>query len=183
MNRIFAALALPALLLAAMPADAHECDIDHEVKTIDGQTVDLHEYEGKVLLIVNVASKCGYTPQYEGLQALHEKYKDQGLVVLGFPCNQFGGQEPGTEAQIAEFCKANYGVTFPMFGKVDVNGKNADPLFKELTAKTAAPAGDGKVSWNFEKFLINREGNLVGRYKSKTKPTGEELTGEIEKLL
>ena len=183
MNRIFTALALPALLFATMPADAHECDINHTVKNIDGESVDLHDYEGKVVLIVNVASKCGHTPQYEGLQALYEKYQDKGLVVLAFPCNQFGGQEPGSESEIAQFCKANYGVTFPMFSKVDVNGKNADPLFKDLTAKAAQPAGDGKVSWNFEKFLVDREGNLVGRYKSKTKPMSDELTAEIEKLL
>lgn len=136
---------------------------------IKGKDVSLQVYAGKVLLIVNVASKCGHTPQYAELEALYKKYKAKGLVVLGFPCNQFGGQEPGTEQAIADFCKLNYGVTFPMFAKVKVNSKDAHPLFKWLKTKAPGLLGTEAVKWNFTKFLVDSSGEKVTRYASKTK--------------
>ncbi|CAM4182838.1 glutathione peroxidase [Bacillus manliponensis] len=150
-------------------------------KTITGEEVSLRKYEGKVLVIVNVASKCGFTPQYKGLQALYEKYEKEGLEILGFPCNQFGAQEPGNEEEITSFCELNYGVTFPMFAKVGVNGKNAHPLFTYLTEQAPGILGMKAVKWNFTKFLVDREGNVVNRFAPQTKP--EELEKEIEKLL
>ncbi len=161
-------------------ADEHECALNFKAKNIDGKTVDLEDYEGNVVLIVNTASQCGLTPQYTGLQEMYEKYKDKGFVVLGFPCNQFGRQEPGTEAEIKEFCSTNYSVTFPMFSKIDVNGENAAPIYKYLTSKDAKPAGKGEISWNFEKFLIDREGNLVNRFEPRTKPSDPELVKALE---
>ena len=161
-----AALTLP--FLAPMSADAAAPALDFKMTTLDGKTVDLEEaYAGKVVLIVNVASRCGYTPQYEGLQELYEQHKDDGLVILGVPCNQFGGQEPGTASEIAQFCQSNYGVTFPMLSKVDVKGDSAAPLYEYLTSN-ANPSGD--VSWNFEKFLIGRDGTIKGRFGSGTAP-------------
>ena len=160
-----------------------ECALDHKVKDIDGKEVNLHDYEGKVVLVVNVASRCGYTSQYAGLEALYKKYEDKGLVVLGFPCNQFGSQEPGSNADVKSFCKSKYGVTFPMFSKIEVNGPGADPFYKGLTSADAKPKGKGSVRWNFEKFLLDREGNVVGRYGSGTTPMGEELTKAIESAL
>jgi len=150
------------------------------MKSLDGKDVDLSKYQDKVLLIVNTASKCGATPQYKDLQALHEKYKDQGLVVLGFPCNQFGAQEPGSALQISEFCTKNYGVTFDMFNKIDVNGKDADPLYKYLTSQKTKPKSAGPVSWNFEKFLINRDGEVAARFATRVNPQSEEVTEAIE---
>lgn len=164
-------------------ATEHVCALNFEAKTIDGEAVDLHDYEGKVVLIVNVASRCGLTPQYAGLQSLYEKYQEKGLVVIGFPCNQFGGQEPGSEADIKQFCSTKYDVTFPMMSKVDVNGSGACDLYKMLTTTAAEPAGKGPISWNFEKFLIDREGNLVNRFSPRTKPTDEELVAAIESQL
>lgn len=154
---------------------------DFTVKSITGEDVPLSIYKGKVLLIVNTASKCGFTPQYKGLQELYDKYKDQGLVVLGFPCNQFGGQEPGSEQEIASFCERNYGVTFPMFAKIDVNGDNAHPLYQYL--KSAAPGilGSKAIKWNFTKFLVDKNGNVVERHDSMTTP--EKLEDEIKPLL
>lgn len=154
-----------------------------EMKTLDGKPVDLSQYQGKVVLIVNVASKCGLTPQYEQLQALHEKYKDAGLAVLGFPCNQFGKQEPGTADEIQQFCSANYGVTFDMFSKIDVNGDDAAPLYKYLTALDAQPKGSGDISWNFEKFLIDRSGNVIARFAPRTRPDDKEVLALIEQSL
>ncbi|TWU15831.1 glutathione peroxidase [Planctomycetes bacterium Poly21] len=181
-------LALGCFMTAPLSAadatsDEPHCSLDFKAKTIDGKTVDLEDYEGKVVLIVNVASKCGYTKQYDGLEDLYKKYKDQGLVVLGFPSNEFGGQEPGTNADIKEFCTAKFGVTFPMMSKIEVNTPQASDLYKHLTSQTAPPAGTGPVKWNFEKFLIGRDGQLVNRYRSATKPSDEELTSEIEKQL
>ncbi|WP_369899903.1 glutathione peroxidase [Bacillus manliponensis] len=150
-------------------------------KTITGEEVSLRKYEGKALVIVNVASKCGFTPQYKGLQALYEKYETEGLEILGFPCNQFGAQEPGNEEEITSFCELNFGVTFPMFAKVDVNGKNAHPLFTYLTEQAPGILGMKAVKWNFTKFLVDSEGNVVNRFAPQTKP--EELEKEIEKLL
>ena len=151
-----------------------------EVKKIDGTAVDLAKYKGKVVLVVNVASRCGYTPQYTGLQKLYETYKDKGLVVLGFPANEFGGQEPGSDTDIATFCSSKYGVTFDMFSKVVVKGPNKSPLYKSLTESATPP---GEVSWNFEKFLIGRDGAIVGRYKSAVAPEDTKLTGAIEAAL
>lgn len=156
---------------------------DFKVKTITGEEVSLEDYKGKTILIVNVASKCGYTRQYSEMQAAYEKYKDRDFVVLGFPCNQFGGQEPGTEAEIMQFCKDNYGVSFPMFAKLDVKGAEADPLFKYLSGLETTPKAAGDISWNFEKFLINAEGEVVGRYKSAVSPTGKEMQEQLESLL
>jgi glutathione peroxidase len=152
-----------------------------EVKTIDGRNIALSEYAGRVLLIVNTASKCGFTPQYAGLERLYGKYRDQGLVVLGFPCNQFAGQEPGSEAEIASFCSLNYGVTFPMFAKIDVNGPNAHPLYRLLKRKKSGFLGSGAVKWNFTKFLVDREGNVVKRYGPAVKP--EKIEKDILRLL
>jgi len=156
---------------------------DFKVKNIKGEDVSLADYKGKTVLIVNVASKCGYTRQYAEMQAAYEKYKDRGFVILGFPCNQFGGQEPGSEQEILQFCQANYGVEFPMFSKLDVKGGSADPLFKYLSALETEPKGAGDISWNFEKFLIDGEGKVIGRYKSAVSPTGKEMVDLLEKLL
>ncbi len=154
---------------------------DMEVKTIDGKAKKLSAYAGKALLVVNVASKCGFTPQYTGLEALWRKYRDRGLVVLGFPCDQFGHQEPGNEEEIRSFCSLKYDVTFPMFAKVDVNGENAHPLFRHL--KKAAPGllGTEAVKWNFTKFLVDPAGEKVTRFAPSDTP--ESLEKDVEKLL
>ncbi|HDX9653187.1 glutathione peroxidase [Bacillus wiedmannii] len=154
---------------------------DFSAKTITGEEKSLQDYEGKALLIVNVASKCGFTPQYKGLQEVYDKYKDQGLEVLGFPCNQFGGQEPGTEADITSFCELNYGVNFPMFAKVDVKGDKAHPLYTYMTEQAPGLLGMKAVKWNFTKFLIGKDGKVVGRFAPQTKPVDLEV--EIEKVL
>ncbi|MBO0991845.1 glutathione peroxidase [Bacillus sp. SD088] len=153
---------------------------DFSAKTIDGKDKPLADYKGKVLLIVNTASKCGFTPQFEGLQKLYEMYKDQGIEVLGFPCNQFSNQDPGTDAEISNFCQANYGVSFQMFSKIDVKGENAHPLFVYLT-KEAKGMVTNQIKWNFTKFLIDKNGEVVDRFAPQTKP--ESLEKEIEKLL
>ena len=150
-----------------------------KVRTIDGQEKSLSDYKGKVLLIVNVASKCGYTPQYEGLEKIYEKYKDRGFEILAFPCNDFGGQEPGSNEEIQSFCKTNYNVTFTLFDKVKVLGGEKSELYSRLI--NFEPSGD--ISWNFEKFLIDKNGNVTGRYKSKVKPESDELTSAIESKL
>lgn len=147
---------------------------DIPVKSIDGDETTLTSYRGKVLLIVNVASKCGFTPQYEGLEKLYEKLKDRGLVVLGFPCNQFGGQEPGGEDQIKSFCSLTYGVTFPMFAKVDVNGPSEHPLYAFLKAQKGGLLGFDAIKWNFTKFLVDRNGIVIGRYAPTTTPSSLE---------
>lgn len=149
--------------------------------TIGGKEISLADYKGKVVLVVNTASKCGFTPQFAGLEAIYEKYKDRGFVILGFPCNQFGAQEPGTADQIQEFCQLNYGVKFPMFGKIDVNGKDAHPLFKFLTSEKPGILGTEMIKWNFTKFLVDKEGNPVKRYGSNTEP--KDIAPDIEKLL
>ena len=161
----------------------HQCALDFKMNDIDGKQVDLEDYEGNVVLIVNTASQCGLTPQYAGLEELYGKYKKKGFVVLGFPCNQFGSQEPGTEAEIKQFCNSRYNVSFPMFSKINVNGDDATPLYKYLTSKDVKPAGKGNVSWNFEKFLIDREGNLIHRFAPPTKPSDAELVKAIEAQL
>jgi glutathione peroxidase len=153
------------------------------MESLDGKQIDLSKYHGKVVLIVNVASKCGLTPQYEQLQKLYDKYSGQGLAILGFPCNQFLGQEPGTSEQIAEFCKKNYGVSFDMFGKVDVKGENAADLYKLLTSLDTTPTGAGDISWNFEKFVLDKDGFVVGRFGPRTKPDAPEVVALIEEQL
>lgn len=156
---------------------------DFKMKDIDGKDVKLKKYKGNVLLVVNTASKCGYTPQYESLQATYAKYKDRNFYVLGFPANNFGSQEPGTEKEIKEFCESKYKVTFPMFAKISVKGADQDPLYAYLTSKETNPEFGGDVSWNFNKFLIDRKGKIVGRFTSKQKPDGPEVTQAIEKYL
>ena len=155
---------------------------DIDLRTLDGKPTSLAEYEGEALLIVNVASKCGLTPQYAELQALHEKYADRGFAVLGFPCNQFGAQEPGSAEQIREFCSTSYGVTFPMFEKLNVNGPDRHPLYTQLTAVADANGEAGDVQWNFEKFLVTPDG-AVRRFRPKTKPSDPALTQAIEAAL
>ncbi|SAK62665.1 glutathione peroxidase [Caballeronia catudaia] len=150
-------------------------------ETLDGATVDLDTYRGKVLLIVNTASECGFTPQYKGLQEVYQQFAARGFEVLGFPCNQFGKQEPGDAAQIGSFCEKNFGVTFPMFAKIEVNGANAHPLYKYLKDKEPGLLGIEAIKWNFTKFLVDREGNVVKRYAPQTKP--DAITDDIEKLL
>ncbi|MBC8875368.1 MAG: glutathione peroxidase [Planctomycetes bacterium] len=150
------------------------------VKSLDGKEVDLSKYQGKVVLFVNVASKCGLTPQYEQLQALHDKYAEKGLAILGFPCNQFIWQEPGTAKQIESFCRVNYGVKFDMFAKVEVKGDGACDLYKTLTALDTKPVGPGKISWNFEKFVVGRDGEVVARFSPRTKPDDPEVLKVIE---
>ncbi|MFM8705626.1 MAG: glutathione peroxidase [Planctomycetia bacterium] len=168
--------AVAALFSTAARAD-QASPLAGTVKKIDGSEVDLSTYKGKVVLIVNVASRCGYTGQYAGLQKLYDAYKDKGLVVLGFPANEFGAQEPGTDGEIAKFCSSKYGVTFDMFSKIVVKGPGIAPLYKSLT-ESADPKGD--VGWNFEKFLIGRDGKIVGRYKSGVSPDDATLKATIE---
>ncbi|MEP6705058.1 MAG: glutathione peroxidase [Acidobacteriota bacterium] len=153
------------------------------MRDIDGKDVKLKKYKGNVLLVVNTASKCGYTPQYDGLEATYEKYHDKGFYVLGFPANNFGGQEPGTEKEIKEFCTSKYKVTFPMFAKISVKGEDQDPLYAFLTSKETNTAFAGDITWNFNKFLIDRKGNVVARFSSKDKPDSEAVTQAIEKYL
>ena len=154
---------------------------DYDVETTQGKTRSLSDYKGKTLLIVNTASKCGFTPQFKGLQALYDKYKDQGLEILGFPCNQFGNQDPGSNEEIVEFCSLNYDVEFPMFAKLEVNGSGAHPLYKHLRTEAPGLLGTTGVKWNFTKFLVDSEGNVVDRYSPKTTPA--ELEDAIESLL
>lgn len=152
-----------------------------QAKSLQGQEVDFSQYKGKVILVVNTASKCGFTYQYEGLQALHDKYHSAGLVILGFPCNQFGEQEQGNEGEISEFCQLNYGVSFPMFAKIEVNGPNTHPLFAHLKSAKPGFLGSQKIKWNFTKFLINRDGEVVERFGSITKP--QAIEAKIKALL
>ncbi|HXG28101.1 MAG TPA: glutathione peroxidase [Nevskiales bacterium] len=154
---------------------------DFKAKTIDGKEQSLAEYKGKVMLVVNTASKCGFTPQYKGLEALYRKYKDKGLVVLGFPCDQFGHQEPGDENEIKNFCSLNYDVSFPMFSKIEVNGPNAHPLYKHLKGEKPGVLGSEAIKWNFTKFLVDKSGKVVKRYAPTDKP--ESLAKDVEKLL
>lgn len=174
-------LAAPALAQADPPAeDAAEAPNVHafEVETLRGEAVKLDKYRGKVLLIVNTASRCGLTPQYEGLQALYEEHRERGLVVLGFPCNQFGAQEPGTAQEIETFCRERFEVSFPLFAKVEVNGEGAAPLWRWLTARKG-----GAIRWNFTKFLIGRDGEVVERFEPKTAPDAEALREALERAL
>lgn len=174
-------LLVAVLIFQVISACAAESIYDLSLKDIDGKDTSLKPYQGKVMLIVNVASKCGFTPQYTALEALHQKYKDRGLVVLGFPCNQFGGQEPGTDAEIKQFCSSKYNVTFPMFDKIEVSGASRHPLYVMLAGRESPFAGD--IGWNFTKFLIGRDGKILNRYGSKVKPDSEEVTKAIEAAL
>jgi len=153
------------------------------VKSLSGQPVDLGKYQGKVVLVVNTASFCGNTPQYKGLEELHQKYSGQGLAVLGFPANEFGKQEPGSDKEIAEFCEKNYKVSFDMFSKIVVKGAGQSPLYKWLTSKETNPEHAGDVTWNFEKFLISRDGSVIARFKPGTDPTDDEVVQAIEQAL
>jgi glutathione peroxidase len=154
---------------------------EFSAKTIDGKSRKLGDYKGKVLLVVNTASQCGFTPQYKGLEAVYRKFKDRGFAVLGFPSNQFGEQEPGSDSDIAEFCEMNFGVSFPLFSKVDVNGDGAHPLFKYLTAAKPGVLGSEAIKWNFTKFLVGKDGKVIARYAPTTKP--EDLAKDIERAL
>ena len=187
-------LTVLAAALVAAPGSASAADkkketkdvpaaLNFKVKDIDGKEVDLSKYAGDVVLVVNVASRCGYTPQYKDLQALHEKFHEKGLKVLGFPCNQFGKQEPGSEEDIKEFCDSTYGVKFDMFSKIEVNGEGRAPLYAYLTSKDAAPKDPGDVKWNFEKFLIGRDGKVIARYRSPVKPTDKKVVEAVESAL
>jgi glutathione peroxidase len=161
-----------------------ESVFDFEAETPDGTPKKLADFRWKVLLVVNTASQCGFTPQYAGLEKLYETYKDRGLVILGFPCNQFGAQEPGSAAEIGAFCQKNYSVSFPMFAKIEVNGASTHPLYRYLKKEKPGffgPLGGGGIKWNFTKFLVNRQGQVVARYAPSTKP--QSLAGDIEKLL
>jgi glutathione peroxidase len=157
--------------------------LDVTMTSIEGQQINLNTYLGKVVLIVNVASRCGYTPQYEGLQSLHERYAGQGLAILGFPSNDFGGQEPGSNAEIIEFCQANYGVEFDMFSTIAVKGPNKVPLYDFLTSAETNPVSSGEVEWNFEKFLVSREGEILERFRSPVEPESGDMVSAIEDAL
>ena len=155
--------------------------LDFKIHSLQGQPVDLKQYLGKVVLIVNTASHCGFTPQYQGLEQVYQQFKDQGAVVLGFPCNQFGKQEPGTGQEIGDFCEKNYGVSFPLFEKIDVNGDHAHPLYQHLKAQAPGLLGTEAIKWNFTKFLIKKDGTVFKRYAPQTTPA--DLVGDIEELL
>lgn len=172
---------MTALSLSLSPALAADSLYDVPLKDIDGKATTLKPYQGKVLLVVNVASKCGFTPQYAGLEALYKKYAGQGVVVCGFPCNQFGGQEPGSPAEIKQFCTDKYDVTFPMFDKIEVNGAQRHPLYVMLAGPGSPFPGD--IRWNFTKFLIGRDGKILARFDSKVKPDSAELTKALEAAL
>jgi len=163
--------------------DQEQSVLRFKMDSLSGEEVDLARYAGKVVMIVNVASKCGYTSQYQQLQEMHEKYSDQGLAILGFPCNQFLWQEPGSAEEIQQFCQLNYGVTFDMFAKVEVKGKGASELYRLLTSLETKPKGAGKIGWNFEKFIVDRRGFVVARFGAGTKPDAPEIVSIIESEL
>jgi glutathione peroxidase len=156
---------------------------DFTMKDAGGRDVKLEQFRGKVVMLVNVASKCGYTPQYDGLQKIYEQYKDRGFVILGFPANNFGAQEPGTNDEIVEFCRINYGVKFPIFSKISVKGEDKHPLYKYLTERETNPNFSGEIKWNFNKFLIGRDGKIIARFESADKPEDAKVTGAIEQAL
>jgi len=172
---------LATMITTTFSIHAADSLYDIPLKDIDGKDATLKPYQGKVLLVVNVASKCGFTPQYAALEAVYKKYQDQGLVVCGFPCNQFGSQEPGTDAEIKQFCTSKYEVTFPMFDKLEVNGANRHPLYVALAG--ADSPFPGNIRWNFTKFLIGRDGKILNRFDSKVKPDSPELTQAVEAAL
>src|SRR5579859_4596497 len=183
-----ASLAAVAMITVAygalMAAGASGSSVyDFTLPSIDGDATPLSSYKGKVVLLVNVASRCGFTPQYSALESLYEKYRDQGFVILGFPANNFGAQEPGTNAEIKTFCSSKYNVTFPMMSKVSVKGDDTTPLYQYLTDKSANPSTGGDIQWNFTKFLIGRDGQIVARFEPKVTPDSPEVTSAIEKAL
>lgn len=177
---LFAGVAITMTAGSIPAAEKVSPVLNHKVKSIKGDEVDLSKYQGKVLLVVNVASRCGATPQYEQLESLNAKYKEKGLAVLGFPCNQFGAQEPGTEDDIVKFCQSKYKVSFDMFAKINVNGAEASPVYKTLTQKETDPKFAGDIKWNFEKFLIGRDGSIVARFGTGVKPDAPEVVKAIE---
>ena len=191
MTRLSMVLALAMSTASAVCGLAQDDESDKKappalkftMKSIDGDDVELAKYYGDVVLVVNVASKCGLTPQYEGLEKLHDKYAEKGLSILGFPCNQFNKQEPGTEQQIKAFCRTKYDVSFDMFSKIEVNGDHRCPLYRLLTKTDTKPQGAGDISWNFEKFLVDRQGNVIARYAPKTEPNDKEFVKAIETAL
>jgi glutathione peroxidase len=174
---------LAALLLLSATAFAASSLYDFTMPALNGSPTPLGGFKGKVVLVVNVASQCGYTPQYEGLQALYVKYKDQGFVIAGFPANNFGGQEPGTNEEIGAFCKSKYGVTFPMFSKISVKGADKAPLYQFLTDKSANPKTGGEIQWNFTKFLVDRQGKVIQRFEPAVEPQSKELVSAVESTL
>jgi glutathione peroxidase len=180
MLKTLAVLAAGAILMAAGASAASV--YDYTLNSIDGKPTPLASFKGKVVLLVNVASRCGYTPQYTGLEALYEKYKDQGFVIVGFPANNFGAQEPGTNEEIKTFCKSKYSVTFPMMAKVSVKGDDTTPLYQFLT-KSANPATEGEIKWNFTKFLVDKDGNVIARFEPKVTPEDPALVSAVEKAL
>ena len=181
MLRFVALLFAFSTMFAATPSPKGVYDFT--LDSIDGQPVSLSSYKGKVLMLVNVASKCGYTPQYTGLEKLYEQYKDKGLVIVGIPANNFGGQEPGTNEEIKTFCSRTYNVTFPMMSKVSVKGDDKTPLYQYLTDSTANPKTGGDIQWNFTKFLVGPEGQIIARFEPKVTPDSPEVTGAIESAL
>jgi glutathione peroxidase len=181
MHKIFFAFALGLTGVALMSAAPDVYGF--KLNTIDGETTSLAEYKGKAILLVNVASKCGYTPQYEALEAMYKKYKDRGLVIVGVPANNFGGQEPGSNQEIKEFCSRTFHVTFPMMSKVSVKGQDEAPLYKFLTTGQANPAVAGDIKWNFTKFLVDRNGKVVARFESGVTPDANEITTAVEAAL
>ena len=174
---------LATLLFLSVTAFAASSLYDFTMPSLNGAPTPLAGFKGKVVLVVNVASQCGYTPQYEGLQALYAKYKDQGFVIAGFPANNFGGQEPGTNEEIGAFCRSKYGVTFPMFSKISVKGGDKAPLYQFLTDKSANPKTGGEIQWNFTKFLVNREGKVIQRFEPAVEPQSKELVSAVESTL
>jgi glutathione peroxidase len=174
---------LAALLFLSATAFAASSLYDFTMPALNGSPTPLTGFKGKVVLVVNVASQCGYTPQYEGLQALYTKFKDQGFVIAGFPANNFGGQEPGTNQEIGAFCRSKYGVTFPMFSKISVKGADQAPLYKFLTDKSANPKTGGEIQWNFTKFLVDREGRVIQRFEPAVEPQSKELVTALESTL
>ena len=180
MLKLLAMFSVAAFAMAATARADVKSPLDFKVKDIDGKEVDLADYKGKVVLFVNVASECGLTPQYEKLEALYEKFGEDGLVILGFPANEFGKQEPGTDEEIKEFCTGTYGVKFPMFSKIVVKGEGQHPLYQFLTGKDSNPKFAGDISWNFEKFLVDRQGNVVARFAPRTTPDSADLVKAVE---
>ncbi len=179
MYKLLSTLLLTLTLNARAPMSQHFYDF--EAKNIQGKTISMSQYKGKVILVVNVASECGFTPQYEGLEKLYKTYHPQGLEILAFPCNQFGEQEPGSAEEIQKFCSSKFSVTFPLFEKIDVNGENTHPLYVFLKKEATGFLGTESIKWNFTKFLVNKEGKVIERYGSATKP--EKIAKDIEKLL
>ena len=190
MQRIVGMSLIALLMITGSPGptakggDSQESGVlGFTMRSIDGADIPLSAYSGKVILLVNVASKCGYTPQYKDLEELYRKYKDRGLVILGFPANNFGSQEPGTDAEIKAFCSTTYNVTFPMFSKISVKGEDQHPLYRFLTSETTDPKFAGDVRWNFTKYLVDRNGTVVGKFGSSVKPLSDDLVGAIEAAL